>query len=118
MTTRLEDAERELDAAIEAELAIRERVRAARIALGEAKIEQSQAAPHEWAGKKVSRVCPRRRGSPQTQRGVVTLCTASSRLRGFAPQKGEWFVLSHSGKTAWPLTPRRFHNDTPWELDA
>lgn len=38
-----------------------------------------------------------------TERGVVTLCEGLMNYHNHYPKPGEWFVLSKSGQTAYPL---------------
>lgn len=85
--------------------------------LEEARVAAACESAHEWAGKKVKRVVTQR-GSVSgwsrsrtpdrdvKQTGIVTLNGMTKNwYRNHNPAKGEWFVLSESGKTAYSLSP-------------
>lgn len=91
--------------------AIRDRLHELRIAYREAVLAEARAEGHPWLGKKVKRTVAHWRGE-RTTTGTVKLCEEAryGYQRGHSPSRGEFFVESDSGKTAYDLSSGK------WEL--
>jgi hypothetical protein len=91
--------------------AIRDKLHALRHAYRLAVLAEARAEGHPWLGKKVKRTVHHWRGE-RTTTGTVKLCEEAryGYQRGHSPSRGEFFVESDSGKTAYDLSSGK------WEL--